>query len=139
MGSHALYRGNLSLRLARIQYLSAAEGGSERSNVRTGDRMPTRRPLPRATGDNLVLGELSHGATKRSVILRGRRTSVSLEALFWETIKVAARESELGVSALLNHVDRVRGDNNLSSALRVFALLYIQGTIPREALRSVTS
>jgi len=101
--------------------------------------MAPRRPQtgPIDSKGALALSGPSYAVTKRSVTLRGRRTSISLEAPFWEMIRVAARENDLTISVLVDHIDRARGDNNLSSALRVFAFLYVQGAIPREALRFI--
>lgn len=101
--------------------------------------MATQRPRPRSGESlgNLALREISYPVVKRSVILRERSTSISLETPFWETVRVAASENGLALSALLNHIDKMRGDNNLSSAIRVFAFFYVQGSIPREALRSI--
>jgi len=59
---------------------------------------------------------------KRSVFLNGRKTSVSLEAQFWDCIKgIAAREA-LTVSGLISRIDRERSSANLSSTLRLFVL-----------------
>jgi len=83
--------------------------------------MATQRPHlhPINNLGGLALRELSYPVAKRSVILRRCRTSISLEAPFWEAIKGAASENGIGLSALLNYIDRMRGDNNLSSAIRV--------------------
>jgi predicted DNA-binding ribbon-helix-helix protein len=58
---------------------------------------------------------------KRSVTIAGHRTSVSLEAPFWDALKEIADERGLSLNALIAKVDRTRADN-LSSALRVFVL-----------------
>lgn len=64
---------------------------------------------------------------KRSLALRGRRTSVALERPFWRVLETAAREQGWSLSYLVGVVDtrRARGDVNdqpLASALRVWAL-----------------
>jgi predicted DNA-binding ribbon-helix-helix protein len=59
---------------------------------------------------------------KRSVIIHGHKTSVSLEAEFWDCVRrIAAREGTT-ISELVSQIDRTRGDNNLSSAIRLFIL-----------------
>lgn len=58
---------------------------------------------------------------KRSVVIAGHRTSVSLEAPFWDELKRLARERGISLNALIEAVDQERG-GNLSSALRVFVL-----------------
>jgi predicted DNA-binding ribbon-helix-helix protein len=59
---------------------------------------------------------------KRSFSIRGHRTSVSLEAPFWEALKEAASEEGLSLAALVAEIDAGRGAANLSSAIRVFLL-----------------
>jgi predicted DNA-binding ribbon-helix-helix protein len=59
---------------------------------------------------------------KRSLVVAGHRTSVSLEDAFWRRLKGIAAERGLSVNALAASVDAARGEANLSSALRVFVL-----------------
>jgi len=59
---------------------------------------------------------------KRSIAIAGHRTSVSLEAAFWEALKRLAAAEGLSLAALVARVDASRGAANLSSALRVYAL-----------------
>jgi len=59
---------------------------------------------------------------KRSLVIAGHRTSVSLEDAFWRRLREIAVERGLSVNALAASVDAARGDANLSSALRVFVL-----------------
>ena len=58
---------------------------------------------------------------KRSVLVAGHRTSVSLEEAFWEVLKELADRRGLSVNQLVAEVDE-RRSGNLSSALRVYAL-----------------
>lgn len=58
---------------------------------------------------------------KRSVVIAGHRTSVSLEDAFWEQLQGIARKRRLSVNALVESIDRERAAN-LSSAIRVFVL-----------------
>ena len=67
------------------------------------------------------------GGVKRSVAVAGHRTSVSLEAPFWDALKDIAVIRGVSVQALIGEIDAGRGGANLSSAIRVFVL--------REALR----
>ena len=57
---------------------------------------------------------------KRSLSIAGHRTSVSLEAPFWQGLKQIARERGQSVQALVAEIDAKRGGHNLSSALRVW-------------------
>jgi predicted DNA-binding ribbon-helix-helix protein len=60
--------------------------------------------------------------TKRSVIIDGHKTSVSLEDAFWTTLKDIARERNETLSRLIAMIDGGRGAGNLSSAIRLFVL-----------------
>ena len=58
---------------------------------------------------------------KRSVIIAGHKTSVSLENAFWDALKAAALRRGMTINELVTLVDGSR-HGNLSSALRVFLL-----------------
>jgi predicted DNA-binding ribbon-helix-helix protein len=61
--------------------------------------------------------------SKRSVTIAGHRTSISLEAQFWEALAEIAASRGVSVAALVAEIDRKRPDDtNLSAALRLFAL-----------------
>ena len=60
-------------------------------------------------------------ARKRSVLVAGHETSVSLEDPFWDALKGVAAENGVSVNRLIGAIDR-RREGNLSSALRVFVL-----------------
>jgi predicted DNA-binding ribbon-helix-helix protein len=62
------------------------------------------------------------GVKKRSIVVAGHKTSVSLERAFWDALKAEAETENLSLAALVARVDSARGAANLSSALRVFAL-----------------
>ena len=59
---------------------------------------------------------------KRSLTLRGHRTSVSLEDAFWRAFKRIAEEDDKPINALAAEIDESRGDIGLASAIRVFVL-----------------
>ena len=59
---------------------------------------------------------------KRSIIVNGHKTSVSLEDEFWEELRGLAAEQRVPLTELVNEIDQVPG-RNLSSAIRVFLLL----------------
>ena len=58
---------------------------------------------------------------KRSVVVAGHRTSVSLEQPFWDELARLAQARGVSLNALIGTIDKGR-DGNLSSALRVFVL-----------------
>ena len=59
---------------------------------------------------------------KRSVVISGHRTSVSLENAFWYALKEIATRNEQTVNQLVSEIDDGR-ISNLSSAIRVYVLL----------------
>jgi predicted DNA-binding ribbon-helix-helix protein len=59
---------------------------------------------------------------KRSLVIAGHRTSVSLEDAFWRRLRRIAAERGLSLNRLAAMVDASRGGANLSSAIRVFVL-----------------
>ncbi len=58
---------------------------------------------------------------KRSVIVAGHQTSLSLEGVFWEELTAIALRRGLSINALVTEIDAARS-GNLSSAVRVFIL-----------------
>ena len=60
--------------------------------------------------------------TKRSVVIGGHKTSVSLEEPFWNAVREIAGSQQMTVSSLLRQIDLDRRNSNLSSAIRVFVL-----------------
>lgn len=58
---------------------------------------------------------------KRSLSIRGHRTSLSLEDGFWEELAAIATERGQSVAALITEIDRTR-TGGLSSAVRLFVL-----------------
>ncbi len=58
---------------------------------------------------------------KRSVLIQGHATSVSMEDAFWDALKDIARARKVSINALIAEIDATR-TGNLSSALRVYVL-----------------
>jgi len=67
------------------------------------------------------------GIVKRSLEIAGHRTSVSLEEDFWSALREIAAERDVPIRALVAEIDAKRGDNNLSSAIRLFVLAHFRG------------
>jgi predicted DNA-binding ribbon-helix-helix protein len=59
---------------------------------------------------------------KRSIVIDGHKTSVSLEDAFWTTLKDIAHAESVAVSKIVAEVDKKRKTGNLSSAIRLFVL-----------------
>ena len=63
---------------------------------------------------------------KRSVVVDGHKTSVSLEDAFWSDLKEIAHVQGLTLSKLVGRIDGARQQTNLSSAIRLFVLEHFQ-------------
>lgn len=63
---------------------------------------------------------------KRSVIIDGHKTSVSLEDAFWRSLREIAMARGVTLSNLVAAIDSERGHSNLSSAIRLFVLNHYQ-------------
>jgi len=59
---------------------------------------------------------------KRSIVVGGHKTSVSLEEPFWTSMKEISQELSVTLSELVSEIDRNRQQGNLSSAIRLFVL-----------------
>ncbi|MCJ2039468.1 ribbon-helix-helix domain-containing protein [Methylobacterium sp. J-059] len=68
--------------------------------------------------------------TKRSVMIAGHRTSVSLEDPFWTALCEIAAARGQSVQALIGAIDAGRDGQNLSSAIRVFVLASFRERAP---------
>lgn len=59
---------------------------------------------------------------KRSIVITGHKTSVSLEDAFWTSLKDIAASRNMTLSELVAAIDADRRQGNLSSAIRLFVL-----------------
>jgi len=59
---------------------------------------------------------------KRSIVIAGHKTSVSLEDAFWKGLKEIAASRNIPLSDLVSTIDNERQHGNLSSAIRLFVL-----------------
>jgi predicted DNA-binding ribbon-helix-helix protein len=59
---------------------------------------------------------------KRSIVIAGHKTSVSLEDAFWKGLKEIASERDLTLSEIVAAIDSGRDSSNLSSTIRLFVL-----------------
>jgi predicted DNA-binding ribbon-helix-helix protein len=64
---------------------------------------------------------------KRSIVIAGHKTSVSLEDAFWSGLKEIAAKRDLTLSDMVATIDQDRRHGNLSSAIRLFVLDYYRG------------
>ncbi len=108
-------------RSSRAAVSQAEERADERADDLAGDLVGDRagdRAEDRA-GDRA-------GPVKRSVTIAGHRTSITLEAAFWEVLREAARARNQSVNDLVREIDAARTTGGptqgLSSAIRVYLL-----------------
>jgi predicted DNA-binding ribbon-helix-helix protein len=59
---------------------------------------------------------------KRSFNIAGHRTSISLEAPFWQALRDLAASEQISTAQLVARIDSARAATNLSSAVRVHIL-----------------
>jgi predicted DNA-binding ribbon-helix-helix protein len=75
------------------------------------------------------------GPVKRSMMIAGHATSISLEPIFWEALKEAADAEGVPLSALVARIDAARIEAatpaNLASAIRVWLFGRIKSSPPR--------
>jgi predicted DNA-binding ribbon-helix-helix protein len=67
---------------------------------------------------------------KRSIVVAGHKTSVSLEDAFWSGLKEMARRRLMTLSELIGEIDKQRQHGHLSSALRLFVLDFYRSQVP---------
>jgi predicted DNA-binding ribbon-helix-helix protein len=65
---------------------------------------------------------MKSSVVKRSIVLGGHKTSVSLEEAFWNGMKQISHERGSTLSDLVGNIDSNRQQGNLSSAIRLFVL-----------------
>jgi len=70
------------------------------------------------------MAERATGPVKRSIMIAGHSTSISLEPIFWDALRAAAAAESLPLSALVARIDAERIETpdppNLASAIRVW-------------------
>jgi predicted DNA-binding ribbon-helix-helix protein len=66
---------------------------------------------------------------KRSIVIAGHKTSVSLEDAFWKGLKEIASDRDLTLSDMVASIDAERKLGNLSSAIRLFVLDHYRALI----------
>ena len=76
---------------------------------------------------------------KRSIVIAGHKTSVSLEDAFWKGLKEIAGERDMTLSELVASIDSDRQHGNLSSGIRLFVLDHYRSQINAEDLTDRTT
>lgn len=70
---------------------------------------------------------------KRSIVVEGHKTSVSLEDEFWNALKEIASERRETLSELVGQIDSDRSHGNLSSSIRLFVLHHFRSRSDKSA------
>ena len=68
---------------------------------------------------------------KRSVTIARHRTSISLEKEFWEILESISLEKNTSIPKLLEIVEKQSDRQNLTSAIRVFCINYLNDIIKK--------
>ncbi|GAA6210884.1 MAG: ribbon-helix-helix domain-containing protein [Rhodomicrobiaceae bacterium] len=66
---------------------------------------------------------------KRSLTLKGHRTSISLEDAFWSALNDIANKQTKSISELVEIIDENRGEAGLSSTIRIYILQYYRSQL----------
>ena len=69
---------------------------------------------------------MKSAVVKRSIVIAGHKTSISLEEEFWKGLKEIAISRHMTLSDLVGAIDSGRRHGNRSSAIRLFVLDYYQ-------------
>lgn len=69
---------------------------------------------------------------KRSIVVAGHKTSVSLEEAFWTCMKEISASRSMTLSDLVSEIDKARVQGNLSSAIRLFVLDHYRNPAPAD-------
>ena len=69
---------------------------------------------------------MKSSVVKRSIVIAGHKTSISLEDAFWSDLKDIAHSRQATLSRLVGDIDQTREHGNLSSAIRLFVLEYFR-------------
>ena len=88
---------------------------------------------PQTVGDTLMKSPV----VKRSIVIDGHKTSVSLEDAFWSGLKEIARAKQATVSNMVAEIDKTRQQGNLSSAIRLFVLHRVRAPATSEPVHRV--
>ena len=73
---------------------------------------------------------------KRTVMVGGHKTSISLEDEFWSGLKEIAQAQGASLAQILAEIDTTRQQKNLSSAIRLFVLGHIRDQKMRAAFEA---
>ena len=70
---------------------------------------------------------------KRSIVIAGHQTSISIEEPFWKGLREIAAAKDMTLSELVASIDKDRRRNNLSSHIRLYVLEYYQAKVATQS------
>jgi len=79
---------------------------------------------------------MKSSVVKRSIVIGGHKTSVSLEDPFWNELRTIAHAQQVTLSELVGKIDGARKQNNLSSTIRLFVLQHFRNEDNRTELEA---
>ena len=97
---------------------------------------PKRLEVPQPRLRPGRMGQLNSLVVKRSVVIAGRKTSISLEDAFWNSLREIAHMRKETLSQLVASINANRKAANLSSVIRVFVLDFYRSQFEREVMIS---
>jgi predicted DNA-binding ribbon-helix-helix protein len=89
--------------------------------------------MEQISGKRIPLAEeanMQSAVVKRSIVISGHKTSVSLEDAFWRGLKEIGKSQHMTLSNLVADIDERRLHGNLSSSIRLFVLDHFRAQIP---------
>src|SRR5262245_4871863 len=108
-------------RTHRLCWASQKSAFSVRRSIHLQPNAPRISAL-RAVCEGLLGALMKSSVVKRSIVIDGHKTSVSLEDPFWNDLKMIARTRSLTLSELVAAINASRDHSNLSSAIRLYVL-----------------
>lgn len=63
---------------------------------------------------------------KHSITIKGHKTSITLEAEFWNELKLISQKENKSIQQIITEIDSVCDNKNLSSSIRIFILNYLK-------------
>jgi predicted DNA-binding ribbon-helix-helix protein len=93
--------------------------------MNSGIASPNHGTIPREL-HVLRGGTMKSSLIKRSVVIGGSKTSISLEDQFWNILKEIAHARGATLAQTLTEIDKTRQHQNRSSAIRLFVLGYVR-------------
>jgi predicted DNA-binding ribbon-helix-helix protein len=82
---------------------------------------------------------MQSAVVKRSIVIAGHKTSVSLEDDFWNALKEIKRSNSMTLSSLVADIDARRLHANLSSAIRIFVLHHFRSQTAQGSRQQTSS